>query len=170
MYRAGPHVRRLKVRPRERLVAYAVRLGYPLPDAEDLVQAAYLLLLYRWQRGEPIGDWFGFLAGCIEKSGVSTRTRERRRSKLLEQQPPTDATDRGHEDRVIAGVLTHRVLDGLPLADANLLRWRFPEDRPIREIAEHLDIPEGTVKSRVHGALKKARGVMGIERPMRKRE
>lgn len=163
VYPAGPHLRLLKIRPRERLVARAVRLGYSLPDAEDLVQIAYLVLLGRWHRGEPIGDWFGFLAGCIENSGLSTSTRERGRSKLLERQPPAKI-EPNPEDRLVARCVVEQVLASLSPDNADLFRLRFLDDMSVPEIAECLNVPEGTVKSRLHWALKKARAVMGIER------
>jgi RNA polymerase sigma-70 factor (ECF subfamily) len=45
-----------------------------------------------------------------------------------------------------------------------LLALRFGEDRTVPEIAGVLGIPEGTVKSRLHGALARMRAALDAER------
>ncbi|MBI4602680.1 MAG: sigma-70 family RNA polymerase sigma factor [Planctomycetes bacterium] len=50
-----------------------------------------------------------------------------------------------------------RLLAGLPEAQQEVVRLRFVEDLELHEIAAALDIPLGTVKSRLHAALQALR-------------
>lgn len=163
-YRPGPHLWRLKVRPRDRLLTYARRLGFATPDAEDLVQELYALLPTLMASGnEPIRDIFTYLVVCLQRLAANARAREPRRARLLEQVPLVLAVDPSPEDGLLARFMAEQILDRLPAADAELLRSRFLEDRPIPEIAEYLDIPEDTVWSRLRRALAKARAVTEIQ-------
>lgn len=157
-YRAGPHLRRGRVRPRQRLLAYAQRLGLPRPDAEDLVQELYERLLR--PTDDLARDWFSYRLGYLQKLVTNGRRRERRRVYLLEQHAPVAPVDSGLEGRLLVRCAVERTLDRLPPADAKLLGWRYLEDRPIQEIAEHLDMPEFTVRSRLRRALSKAQAIM----------
>jgi RNA polymerase sigma-70 factor, ECF subfamily len=51
-----------------------------------------------------------------------------------------------------ASELVDRMLTGLPSTDRRLLFLQHWEDRPISEIAARLQMPEGTVKIRLHRA------------------
>ena len=49
------------------------------------------------------------------------------------------------------------VLSGLPEGQREAVILKYVDDWTFREIAEALEIPEGTVKSRIHNALKTLR-------------
>lgn len=51
-------------------------------------------------------------------------------------------------------------LDKLPADQADVIRLSFFEDRPQSEIANTLDIPLGTVKSRVRLAMNRLRALV----------
>jgi RNA polymerase sigma-70 factor (ECF subfamily) len=57
-----------------------------------------------------------------------------------------------HEDRLLALAVADG-LEGLPAVQRQILALRFYTDLPVREIARLLDIPEGTVTSRLHTAV-----------------
>ena len=57
----------------------------------------------------------------------------------------------------------HRALDQLDRPDREVLTLHFLEDLSTREVAEVLDIPQGTVKWRLHVAKKKLR--QRLEKP-----
>ncbi len=57
-----------------------------------------------------------------------------------------------------------RVLAVLPAEQAEVLTMRFIEDMQLAEIAQALDIPVGTVKSRLHHALRALRESPGCRR------
>ncbi|MYS45871.1 sigma-70 family RNA polymerase sigma factor, partial [Streptomyces sp. SID5998] len=48
-------------------------------------------------------------------------------------------------------------LDELPGPQRQVLVLRFYADLPVRDIAEQLGVPEGTVKSRLHTAVRALR-------------
>ena len=56
------------------------------------------------------------------------------------------------EDRVLALALAAG-MDALPLPQRQVLTLRFYADLPVRDIAAALNVPEGTVKSRLHAAV-----------------
>jgi RNA polymerase sigma-70 factor (ECF subfamily) len=56
--------------------------------------------------------------------------------------------------------LVHEALGSLSARDRAILVLRHIEERPVAEIAAILDIPEGTVKSRVHYAMHRLRTVL----------
>lgn len=56
------------------------------------------------------------------------------------------------------------VMEVLPIEQAEVLMMRFIEDMPLAEIAHALDIPVGTVKSRLHNALRALRESPGCRR------
>ena len=55
-------------------------------------------------------------------------------------------------------------IEKLPTDQRALLSLRYQQDFDISEIAEILDIPEGTVKSRLHRTLAELREIMGANR------
>ena len=61
--------------------------------------------------------------------------------------------------------LLHEALDRLPVLYREILMLRFAEEMKIGEIAAALDLPPGTVKSRLHNALKRLRRNMSDWRP-----
>lgn len=60
-------------------------------------------------------------------------------------------------------VLVGRAIAALPGEQRDVLKMAFFEEKPHREIAEELDIPLGTVKSRIRLALKRMRDELGEE-------
>lgn len=58
-------------------------------------------------------------------------------------------------------VAIERMLQTLPLSDQQLIYLKFFDERKNKEIAALQNIPEGTVKSRLHHILKKLRKQVG---------
>jgi len=57
----------------------------------------------------------------------------------------------------------HRALMRLSLSEQRIVALRFGLDLPIKEIAQVLECPEGTAKSRLHSAMRTLRTAMKIE-------
>ena len=76
----------------------------------------------------------------------------------LDTAAPTDALDRAFAVREL-----DRAFDRLSIDDRTILTLRHLWDLPGAEIAQHLGIPEGTVKSRVHAAMNRLRAAYEAE-------
>ena len=74
------------------------------------------------------------------------------RDRLAARWPGGSAAGDSPEDRVLALALAAG-MDALPLAQRQVLTLRFYADLPVRDIAAALEVPEGTVKSRLHAAV-----------------
>ncbi len=78
------------------------------------------------------------------------------------RRPPPEAHDGGEAraggagfDRVDAGIDAARLLEQLPLEQREVVILRYYHDLRESDVAAILDLPKGTVKSRMHNALKK---------------
>ena len=160
----------------------ALRLTGAAADAEDLVQDAALLA----HRGFP-----GFTAGSNfrawfyrillnrfysnyrrqKRAGVSVDLDETPELYLYQQAaasgmtPDTD-TATALVDRLDSELVT-RALDALPEEFRTVATLYFMQDLPYQEIADMLDVPIGTVRSRLHRArrmLQKALWEVAAER------
>jgi RNA polymerase sigma factor (sigma-70 family) len=148
-----------------RLKAYVRRLGAPEQKAEDIVQEVMITV---WRRAglydarhASVGTW------------IFTIARNKRIDDLRrERHPEIDASDPAlvadpqdpADELVIWQEQARRLRDAvgaLPEEQALVLRKNFFEDKPHGVIAQELDLPLGTVKSRARLALAKLRQVLG---------
>lgn len=141
---------------------YLVRLGAPPAAAEDLMQDAMVSV---WRRAASFdatkakaSTWIFVIA---RNAWIDKLRRERtelayRQTVLVseesEDEAPDEAAMRGRtEDQVAAALAT------LSDEQRQVVQLSFFEDRPHSEIAAHLSLPLGTVKSRLRLALIKLR-------------
>lgn len=141
---------------------YLVRLGAPAAVAEDLMQDAMVSV---WRRAASFdakkakaSTWIFVIA---RNAWIDKLRRERtelayRQTVLVseesEDEAPDEAAMRGEtEDQVAAALAT------LSDEQRQVVQLSFFEDRPHSEIAAHLSLPLGTVKSRLRLALIKLR-------------
>jgi RNA polymerase sigma factor (sigma-70 family) len=160
----GPDSDSRFVRLADRQLRSAYRLaGYLLGDAseaEDAVQDAVERAWKGWPRlreESSFGPWF-------ERILVNVcRDRGTRRSRIR----PAELTDihttagdpfRALLDRDAIG----RALAALPTDQRAVVVLRYWRDLSLEEISDRLDLPLGTVKSRLHYALEAMRGAMKI--------
>jgi len=160
----------------------ALRLTGTAADAEDLVQDA-ALLAHRgypgFTRGSNFRAWFyrillnRFYSNYRRqrRAGVSVDLDETPELYLYQQAaasgltPDTD-TATTLVDR-LDSELVQRALDALPEDFRTVATLYFMQDLPYQEIADMLDVPIGTVRSRLHRArrmLKKALWEVAAER------
>jgi RNA polymerase sigma factor (sigma-70 family) len=144
-----------------RIKAYVRRLGVAEERAEDLAQEVMFTV---WRR-----------AGLYDRSQASVSTwvftiaRNKRIDELRrERRPEVDLEDPAlmsdvdvPSDQMVSRAQSERrlqaVISGLPDEQAAVLRKNFFEDKPHSIIANELDLPLGTVKSRLRLALAKLR-------------
>lgn len=129
------------------LYRYAMRLSGSASDAEDLTQQAFLVAhrkLEQVRSQEHVRAWlFSILRNNYLK--------QQRRQQILRQIPwekvPDPATD--PEEGVVEGEELQLVLDELPEEFRSPLILFYFREFSYREIAEHLQVPMGTVMSRL---------------------
>lgn len=145
-----------------RVKSYLLRLGAPGAAAEDLAQDAMVAI---WRRAASFdaskakaSTWIFVIArnAWIDKLRREKTELAYRSSVLVseesEDEAPDDAVVRGQtEEQVAAAMAT------LSEEQRQVVLLSFFEERPHSEIAEHLSLPLGTVKSRLRLALMKLR-------------
>ncbi|MFD8720632.1 MULTISPECIES: RNA polymerase sigma factor [Streptomyces] len=144
----------------ERRVRAVLALGgVPQADLPDGVQQVRLRLLERTANGQEaprdVSAWAAVVASRLAMDWHRAKRRqERLGERLASLRQPDHALG---EDRSLLSVAVARGLDDLPDAQRQILVLRFYADLPVRGIAEELGIPEGTVKSRLHTAVRALR-------------
>lgn len=133
--------------------------GVPQADLPDGVQQVRLRLLERAAGGQEaprdVSAWAAVVASNLAMDWHRAKRRqERLGERLAALRPPDPAVG---EDSGVLSVAVARGLDELPDAQRQILVLRFYADLPVRGIAEALGIPEGTVKSRLHTAVRALR-------------
>jgi len=146
--------RELETFVRERgdaLVGYAYLLAGDLTAAQDLVQEG---LVRTWTRRRGGGDvaWLeAYVRRCILHAFVDGRRRARRwrdAAPLVATPERSGDAHAGTDDRAaVLGALTH-----LTPRQRACVVLRFYEDLTVREVADRLDVSEGTVKRHLHDA------------------
>jgi RNA polymerase sigma-70 factor (ECF subfamily) len=128
-----------------RLVSYARRYGATYP--EDIAQEAFVILM---QRGTPVEHPTAYLYGTVRTLSLTERRPLKNQSISLDS---VVEPGRGPEadDDLLSQEVRERMKTLSPTFRETL--WLFVvEDLSIRQISEILDIPEATVKTRIHRA------------------
>ncbi|MGV9775228.1 RNA polymerase sigma factor [Streptosporangium sp. NPDC003464] len=115
----------------------------------------------------------GWLYGIAVNTVAGHRRSEFRRLQALQRAPVEGVADAGHEDlvarRLTAAGVQGRLASALatiPDADRDVLLLVALAELSYEEIAQALDIPAGTVGSRLNRARKKLRAALGGVNPM----
>ncbi len=137
----------------------AARIIAGSDDAADAVQDA---LLSAWQGLGSLRDPQAFPA-WFRQHVVRAALRIAKRRQRVVQLDVAGASPEAELDRAIAARELDRAFDRLEPGDRLILALRHVWDLPGSEIARLLDIPEGTVKSRVHAALTRLRAAYEAE-------
>ena len=128
-----------------RLVSYARRYGATYP--EDIAQEAFVILM---QRDTPVEHPTAYLYGTVRTLSLTERRPLKNQSisleSVMEQGKGPEA-----DDDLLSQEVRERMKTLSPTFRETL--WLFVvEDLSIRQISEILDIPEATVKTRIHRA------------------
>ncbi len=147
--------------------AYAVTRRRGL--AEDMTQEVFVRL---WKRSGRFDAQRGSLRSFLKidargraidalRSERSRRDRESREAVLQASAPAV-----GIEERVMAKITSSKIRDALQSLKAEErvpLALAYFDGRSYREVAALLELPEGTVKSRIRSGLGRLRGVLRAE-------
>lgn len=148
-----------------RIKGYLMRIGAPADLAEDLAQEAMLKV---WRKARLFDPAKASASTWIFTIARNLRIDAARRA----AKPALDAEDPAFnpEEEPRADVMIERAdrdekiraaFQSLPPAQYEVVRLHFIEDAPHSEIAERLNLPLGTVKSRLRLAFEKIRKELG---------
>jgi len=154
----------------EHSASLRAQVGRMLSDphqAEDVVQEA---MLRAWRKFDTLSAERGSIGGwlcTVARNIAIDRIRAKRARPTEVDEAYTDAatwsvTD--HADLAVNSVLVARALATLSPCHRAVLREVYFNDRTCNEAAKVLDIPEGTVKSRLYYALRRLRLAIEEER------
>ncbi|PWI09630.1 RNA polymerase subunit sigma-70 [Streptomyces sp. NWU339] len=145
----------------ERRVRAVLALGgVPQADLPDGVQQVRLRLLERAASGQEaprdVSAWAAVVASNLAMDWHRAKRRQERLGERLAALRPAEQLPADEETRLLS-LAVARGLDGLPDAQRQVVVLRFYADLPVRSIADQLGVPEGTVKSRLHTAVRALR-------------
>jgi RNA polymerase sigma-70 factor (ECF subfamily) len=147
------------------LYATARRLTRNVQDAEDLVQETYLRAYRAFDRYEPGTNARAWLYTILFRVRTDALRRKGRSPEPAELAgdgpavpPPQDALASGHE-------IVARALDELAEPFRTAIVLRDVHELSYDEIAKALDVPIGTVMSRIHRGRSALRKALGGKRP-----
>ncbi len=147
-----------------RVKSYLLRLGAAAEPAEELAQETLLTV---WRRAAAFDP-----GRAAASTWVFTIARNLRFDALRREKRPTMVDDPSDiapgptpPDALLAGlqdeVRVSRAIAQLPAEQARVVRLAFFSDKPHSQIADELDLPLGTVKSRLRLAMARLRGLLG---------
>ena len=166
------------------LIGFFMRLGAEATEAEDLTQEVLLKLYRQAESYEPRQAFGAFALRIARNAWIDRRRRAGARpqprsmhavgedgsgaegggSGSIEAGLAAAGREPGHELGVREELQRLRVaMSGLSPNHTLIFELAVVQERPYAEIAEELDIPIGTVKSRVFNALRKLREAMSAE-------
>jgi RNA polymerase sigma-70 factor (ECF subfamily) len=133
----------------QRLFFYIQRMVKSEADAWELLQETWLRLFRSLGTLRDPRTLPAFLYTTARHAAISRmRKRGQETESYIDELP--DGTAEAEIDAFDNAELVHHALDQLPLAQREALTLFFLQDLSLDEIAELLDVPAGTVKSRIH--------------------
>ncbi|WP_416772553.1 RNA polymerase sigma factor [Pseudomonas sp. RHF3.3-3] len=134
-----------------RMRRFAVSLTGNPSSADDLVQASLERALSSWGRKRPDGDLRAWLFSILYRQFLDAHRRQRRYARMLEFFTGRDDSEPSAE-RTVMAQSTLASFERLPVEQRALLLWVSVEGLSYKEVAEILDVPLGTVMSRLSRA------------------
>ena len=127
--------------------------------AEDAAQQTFVQAWRHADSFEPGRDFAPWLATIARRTAIDVvRHEQRRPSTSLDDADPTDAalvTLPPSAEQIEAVWAVRAAIESLDESDREIVRLHYVEGHTHSEIAQRLDIPLGTVKSRTHRAHRK---------------
>lgn len=151
-----------------RLKAFMMRGGADADTAEELAQEALIQVWRRADTFDPVRAAASTWIYTIARNKRIDRLRRERRPSLSEDEyvsalgTAEGGAERGDEavERSQAESRVARSLEALPEDQALVVKMAFYEDKSHSAIAAELELPLGTVKSRIRLALARLRGLV----------
>lgn len=150
-----------------RIKAYLRRLGTDAAAAEELTQEVMVTLWRRAPSFDPAQASVATWLYTIARNRRIDMARRDRRPEVDFDDPALTPTPEEPVDRVIEvqqrSAYVHSALAELPQEQRAILELAFFEELPHTAIAHRLDLPLGTVKSRIRLAMRRLRRSIGDE-------
>jgi RNA polymerase sigma-70 factor (ECF subfamily) len=150
------------------LLGYLYRMtGGDRALAEDLVQEAFLRVLRsigQYRHGRPFKPWLYAIATNLARDHYKRAEMRYTVDTRLDKEM-THGPDARPEDRLVADQEAQQVaaaVMALPAHQRETLILRYYQSLSLAEIAAALDVPMGTVKSRIHLALRRLRALLDL--------
>ncbi|GAA3395245.1 sigma-70 family RNA polymerase sigma factor [Cryptosporangium minutisporangium] len=144
------------------LLAYVTRLTEDRALAEDIVQET---ILRAWRNPEVMVNGKGSVRGwllTVARNIVIDQSRARAaRPAEVPEVPYKPPVARDHADHVVNQMVVMDALEQLPVEHRDVLIQIYLKGRTIKEAADALGVPVGTVKSRTFYALRTLRDTFG---------
>ncbi|SCZ74464.1 MULTISPECIES: RNA polymerase sigma factor [unclassified Pseudomonas] len=134
-----------------RLRRFALSLTRQPSSADDLVQACLERALAGWTGKRPEGDLRAWLFAILYRQFLDAHRRSRRYARMLAFFTGRDDSQPSVE-RTVMAQSTLEAFDRLNAEQRALLLWVSVEGLSYKEIAEILQVPTGTVMSRLSRA------------------
>lgn len=131
--------------------------GVPYAELQDGVQQVGLRLLEARAKGDPPRSPAAWCAVVATRVAADWHRARRRDERLGERLTALPAPQGGGEEARLLALAVADGLEALPEKQRQVLVLRFYADLPVARIAEELGVPEGTVKSRLHAAVRALR-------------
>jgi len=133
------------------LLGYFRRQAALASSAEDLLQDTFLRAVKRNNRLDPPVSRRAYLFGIARHVGIDALRRQRPPGEpASEAAAPAEPEDERLEPMRLA-------IDALPAGQREALLLKLQQELSYEEIAAVLDIPVGTVRSRLHHAVRRLR-------------
>ena len=124
-------------------------------DALDVLQETFAYLLKKLPGFQLTASMTTFLYPVVKH--ISLTVRRRSRPHVSDEEALSEIAASASEDTPDVRAELAAVLRGLPEEQREILLMRFVDDMSMEEISSALNIPLGTVKSRLHNALHRLR-------------
>ncbi len=155
-------------RYKERIYRTALAITRDPAAAEDILQESFVRLFShadRLRTDTPVGPWLYRVAVNLSADWLSHRRRWFEvLQHLIERWTAPIRVERAVEERELQEKV-HRAIRSLPVAQQVVIVLHYLEGMSLKEIAEILEIPEGTVKSRLYHAREALRMQLTELRP-----
>ena len=135
------------LRHRDWVVGVALRFTGDRDEALDVLQDTFAYLLGKFPGVVLTSTLRAFLYPAIKHLCIDRRRKQRETidvADMVERLPAPERPDLSDLQRLLAG---------LPESHREVVLLRFVDDMTLQDIAAALDVPLGTVKSRLHYAL-----------------
>ncbi len=143
------------------IVSVAYRQGLEFDEAEDVAQETFVKAWLALPRYQPaLGSWRAWLCRIAINLAIDHQRRRRPQYDLDERLPDPSGGPTEQAEANLRAQAVRRALAQLPAASRGALVLKEYEGLSYAEIAAALDIPLGTVMSRLHYARRRMRELL----------